>query len=343
MADTAGEQIIDGKSVPPTPPSDPGPPDSDDQSTDDKDPFAHLSSLGIDGLPDAQEDDSEEAGEDKADKSKDADAAEADKGEGEGEDADEIEGLEGDDGPDENGLVTVEYGGEEYKVPEALKSAIMKDADYTQKSQANAERVKALDEREKRIEQQAEASEEDLQDRAMLAQLNGAIEKYDAFTDEQWAELEEKDQMLAGQHHRNAERLRRRAAEIKTKISERAEESQKTQSAERSKRIEETEAFAKSKGHKPELVTKILQHAVDTGADGQAIYDQMSPATYTLLHQAYVGGQLLAKRAAPKPKTPAEPTRKVSARRRPPSSGPSDTDDMKTWVKKRAAQKRKSA
>lgn len=44
-----------------------------------------------------------------------------------------------------DGLEEVEYGGETYRVAPALKEAIIQKADYTQKSQANADRARQID------------------------------------------------------------------------------------------------------------------------------------------------------------------------------------------------------
>lgn len=75
---------------------------------------------------------------------------------------DEIEASEGEDSPDEEdaleavsedetGFVEIEYEGATYEVPEALKDALLRQSDYTQKTQTLAEQRKQVELAQKQI------------------------------------------------------------------------------------------------------------------------------------------------------------------------------------------------
>lgn len=72
----------------------------------------------------------------------------------------------------------VEHDGKKYAVPKALAARIMKDADYTQKTQALAETRKALESRQAEINQAAEVQAQTFEQRVQLAQLDAALEQY---------------------------------------------------------------------------------------------------------------------------------------------------------------------
>lgn len=72
----------------------------------------------------------------------------------------------------------VEHEGKTYAVPKALVARIMKDADYTQKTQAVAEQRRALESRQAEINQTAAAQAQTFENRVQLAQLDAALDQY---------------------------------------------------------------------------------------------------------------------------------------------------------------------
>lgn len=123
------------------------------------------------------------------------------------EDGNPIEG-EPDDSED------VEYEGKVFKGPKGLKEAILRQADYTRKTQEVAETRKELVARQAEIAQQAEAKAATFAERVQLAQVAKALDEYnnldwsnyratygvDAAMDAQatWQQLRQAQQDLSG-------------------------------------------------------------------------------------------------------------------------------------------------
>jgi hypothetical protein len=72
----------------------------------------------------------------------------------------------------------IEYEGKTFKGPKGLRDAILRQADYTRKTQEVAEQRKALEARHAETAQQAEARARTFEQRVQLAQIDSALEQY---------------------------------------------------------------------------------------------------------------------------------------------------------------------
>jgi hypothetical protein len=79
----------------------------------------------------------------------------------------------------------VEFGGKKYVVPKALEAAILKDADYTQKTQQLAQErqaaQQAIAEREQQLAQQAQLQQTHFEELATLKALDGQVQQLSQF------------------------------------------------------------------------------------------------------------------------------------------------------------------
>lgn len=105
------------------------------------------------------------------------------------QEASEVEQEEVAAAPPEDDLEEVEHDGKKYKIPKAVKPALMFQSDYTKKTQALAEQRKAFDEHEKAV--QAERQYYANQLAQFTQHLAQAIQQ--GPTEEQLVELSKKD------------------------------------------------------------------------------------------------------------------------------------------------------
>jgi len=79
----------------------------------------------------------------------------------------------------EPGEVEVEYEGQNYRLPPALKDALLRQADYTRKTQEVAEGRKALDTARAAHQRGCETVRAHLQDAARIVALNDQVAQHD--------------------------------------------------------------------------------------------------------------------------------------------------------------------
>lgn len=110
---------------------------------------------------------------------------------------DELEGIDGEglDEPDSNAedVEDIEVEGKAYKIPKAVKPLLLMQADYTRKTQAVAERSKALESREAEITQKAEFQKANIAQFAELHTIDSRLSEFQAVTQDQWEALKAKD------------------------------------------------------------------------------------------------------------------------------------------------------
>jgi len=192
----------------------------------------------------------------------------------------------------------VEYKGEKYKIPKALKPAIMKDADYTQKTQELARRLEAVDKQQKENEAEKQSFQEksktNIQERGRLAAIADTLQQYEGLN---WSEISDQDPVQAQKLWIQYSQLKESAKELSGKIQkEEWQASQETQLKE-AKRIQEGQALLAEKvpNWSPKLAGELMGYAASIGWSESEIQRITAPQVIAL-HRAFVGDQLLAKR-----------------------------------------------
>ena len=104
-------------------------------------------------------------------------------------DTDETEG-QADEAPPEDDTEEIERDGVKYRIPKALKDDLLRQADYTRKTQEVAETRRALAERAQALSQQAQLAEATLEDRANLKLIEQTLAQYSGWTRDDWAAYE---------------------------------------------------------------------------------------------------------------------------------------------------------
>lgn len=212
-------------------------------------------------------------------------------------------------------LFDIELDGETLKVPGKFRDAFMKSADYTQKTQAAAEERRQIAEERKQFEVRSQATDQELQARGVLFQINGQLQEYQNLD---WQRFQREDPMEAQAQYMRFQQLKEAQQAISGKLEEAQQDRLKEVSADYDRRINETAKFAqeKIKGWTPQLDNEIHNFALnDLGLSLEEIKSSINPRVYRGLYLAYVGAKALAKQAAPRPaQTSVQPLTTVAAK-----------------------------
>jgi hypothetical protein len=227
--------------------------------------------------------------------------------------------------------------GKKYTIPKALEGGILKNKDYTTKTQAAAALQKALEQREAAIEERQKATDEELDARADLRVVTKTLEQYAALTPEDWQAHEAADPQATNAAWRQYQMLKDQKAELEGKVSK--AQAERTGAAEQSlaTRVQETLAHAQKAipGWKPDTIPKLVEFATELKIPEDAIKANWSPTFVDLLYRAQIGDQLLKKQAtAPKLPSaqPGKPLTTVNGKSTPAARGDLQSMEMEDYV-----------
>lgn len=247
------------------------------------------------------------------------------------DDDDQSEDDQGDDG-EENGddegeatlteaeFADVEYEGKTYKVPNELKDALLRQSDYTRKTQVLGQERKAIEAERAQVQQLAQVTEQEI---GLHADLRGIDSTLEAYKNVNWDALEAEDPLGAQQHWRRYQTLQNSRGETVQKLQQ--AQHQRTEQAEQmtARRLQETAAHAQKTipNWSTELDAKITEFAIKKGFSRETLVQAYTPEVYETLYLAYFADQFIKKQAAAKPKSsaPAEkkPLSRISANKAP--------------------------
>lgn len=245
----------------------------------------------------------------------------------------------------------VDFDGKKFRGPKGLKDAILRQADYTVKTQAVAERGRTLEEREKSFSEQARLHQEHLADVGRVYAINEKVQQWEkAFKEPGWAQFEQANpgqaQALFRQYLLDKDALRDAAGGLQQKINMRSQEAQR----ESAKRVEEAHSVvAREIKDWPAVRDKATDFAVSQlGFKPDEIKGLDDPRTIKALHLAYVGAQAIKREAAARKAAASEdaqPIRAVGSNSGAIARKPTDPSGDKLsdaeWVARRNEQLRK--
>jgi hypothetical protein len=244
--------------------------------------------------------------------------------------------------PIEDETVEIDWDdGKKYKIPKALEPGILRNKDYTQKRQADAEFHKTLEAREAQIEERLQATDEELAVRAQVKYVDAELERFKDFGWPQYQEALRVDPLAAQEAWAYAQSLREQKAGLADQLK--TAESKRTEVAQQSfaKRVQDTLAEAPKiiPGSTPETVGKTIGELADwahsRGIPEQTLKANWSPQLLELLYHAKIGHGLLTKQAtAPKPAQTVvpQPLKTVSGNTTPATRGDLGALDMEAYV-----------
>jgi len=231
--------------------------------------------------------------------------------------AEATEGDPGEAGAEEGasataGTVEVEWGGQKYSIPKGAEAGFMVQSDYTQKTQALAEKSRQLQGREQQFKEQVTRSDED---RHIDAQHLGQLQQLQEYSQIDWATWVRQDPDAANPAYIEYQELQGQARQTRADIDQRGQyrqqEQQAANDADLQARLSSTREYAKAEipGWSEELEQQNLDYALEAGIKFEDLQNAMSPAVYRILHDARLGRALQNKpQQRPKAQTKASST-----------------------------------
>jgi len=253
--------------------------------------------------------------------------------------AEGAEGQEGEGEPQEPELVEVDYDGKKHKIPAELKDALLRQQDYTRKTQEVAEERKAVEAKRAEADRIFQTSQEVIEAKAHIHHLDSQLKQYEGVN---WQQLEQEDPMAAMSHWRNYQTLKEERGQVAGYLTHTTNELSEKAKQETANRLRETRAFAEKSipGWTEDMDKKITEFALGKGFTREALQNAYSPQTYEILFLAHLGHQaMMQKTAQPKPTTTIVPkpletvAAKATAGRVPPEKMP--MEDFAKWINKR--------
>jgi hypothetical protein len=244
------------------------------------------------------------------------------------------------DGTDDD-LEDWEEEGKTYKVPKALKPRLMKDRDYTTKTQEIAEHRKQVEAQKAEFAEAQKFHRENIKSIAKIENVAEQMEAFRQVTPEQWRAM---DAAQASKLRIEYDLLKDQYNGLYGELQQKQQQALEKQRTTSAKQYEDSLArIAKEiPNWSEEHASKLDGYATSKGAtfdELQALV--LKPWAVVALDKAYRYDQLVAKqraRATVKAEPEPTPVARVGARRSAPSSEPLDSDPPDVWMRKRNKQ-----
>jgi len=311
-----------------------------------------LGSVAVDtSIPDAEEvDDDQTSAEDEVtgedDESIDTEPEEEDDDDSESDQTDDDDADSDDDSEVASDTVEVEYDGKKYAVPAEIKDAIMRDQDYTHKTQALAESRKAYEAEQEDFKQYVEASRANSEKMAELSAIDRQLKDYESID---WNSYYDTDLAGATKLRHQMEQLGQARNALIQDVQVAEQHRTQLHNENMAKTAQRTDEAMKSEipNWGDELKTELGKFAVDViGFAPEAVSRAVRPQEIKTLYYAQVGFKAIqaAKAKSAKAKQPTEvkqPPKAVKPRRQKAPSNLSKISDPAAYREAYMARKRK--
>ena len=203
----------------------------------------------------------------------------------------------------------VEHEGKKYRVPKELKSALMRQDDYTRKTQEVAEQRRQIEEHAQRVQRESVEHQEDIQDYARLVATNDRLAQFEQVD---WTALADNDPVTAQKLWFEFTQLKEQRNQLGSNLTHRQQQRQYHAQQQTARQLEEGRAqlAREIKDWSPQLA---LELAAFAKADGwsDAEIERITPAQVKSLNRSYMGEKLLKSTPKAKP-VDAKPVTQVS-------------------------------
>lgn len=197
------------------------------------------------------------------------------------------EGAEPDPNADpEAGFEEIEFEGETFKVPPKLKDGLLRQADYTKKTQAVAEKDREVTARQQAVEQTAQRQMEFAQDIANLGALNARLQPFAQVQD--WPSYIRQGGAQAQADYAEYQALTHQRDRFASELGNKVQQRQQDEQRETAKQIEASRAeLAKAiPGYSADTLSKLEAVAAPYGYSSEDIRQAESdPRSVRLLHR----------------------------------------------------------
>jgi hypothetical protein len=211
------------------------------------------------------------------------------------EDNQDIEdGLEGEEGEIAAALEEVEFEGQTYQVPKPIKDSLLRQADYTRKTQEVAEVRRQVEAARASVTQASQRQMVLAQDIAQLGALNDRLAPFQTVQD--WPTYIRQGGAAAQADYAEFQALTSQRNAFAQQLGQKVQQIQHLEQQETAKQIEAGRAeLAKHiQGYSPETLSKLETFAAPFGFSPDEIREaEADPRSIRILHLAYLGQQSL--------------------------------------------------
>ena len=236
----------------------------------------------------------------------------------------------------------VEYEGKKYKLPKEIKDAVMRHADYTQKTQEIAEARRTVESVRAAIQQQAQLHQATMAEQGRLAAITQRLEDYDKVD---WAAWQASDPVAAQREWMTRTQLKEAQDGLVRGIQEKQYQIALNQQQELARQIEQGQAVIAREipGWGPEKAKELRDVGKSIGFSEAELSQVYRPELVKLLHLASIGQKAISQAkstASKKPAEPVQPAQTVS--RSAPATKSPDRMSTDEWMRQRNKQVRGS-
>lgn len=200
-------------------------------------------------------------------------------------DSDESEEVESaaDEGGDDS--EEIEFEGKAYKVPKELKGALLRQADYTQKTQEVAEQRRAVEERAQALQMQERLMSQTLEQRVELHSLQKQIAQFEQID---WQSLADTDPVQATKLNIQYQQLQRQAGQKYQELQQAQAQTEQLTAQQRQQMLVQAQSELKARlpDFTPQTAEKIKATARDYGISQQELDTLIDPRYVHVLHDA---------------------------------------------------------
>lgn len=201
--------------------------------------------------------------------------------------ADSDESDEVDSPADEGGddSEEIEFEGKAYKVPKELKGALLRQADYTQKTQEVAEQRRAVEERAQALQMQERLMSQTLEQRVELHSLQKQIAQFEQID---WQSLADTDPVQATKLNIQYQQLQRQAGMKYQELQQAQAQTEQLTAQQRQQMLVQAQSELKARlpDFTPQTAEKIKATARDYGISQQELDTLIDPRYVHVLHDA---------------------------------------------------------
>lgn len=187
------------------------------------------------------------------------------------------------DGEDEG--EEVEFEGKAYKVPKGIKEALLRQADYTKKTQEVAEQRKAVEERAQVLEQREKVSAQTFEKAVEFREVQKQLAQYEKVD---WTTLAQEDPARATQLNIAYQLLQREAQTKYGEWKQAEQQSQQLTEQSRQQMLVKAEQELKTRlpNFGPQVAEKIAKAGKEYGITDQELNSLIDPRYVHVLHDA---------------------------------------------------------
>jgi hypothetical protein len=206
----------------------------------------------------------------------------------------------------------VEYEGEKFKVPAKLKDALLRQADYTRKTQEVAEVRRQAEAERQLFEQQKQFHFANMQEVARVIAIDQQLQQYAAIN---WDQLENSDPVQAMKLQRQFRELQAQKAQSESTVAQRHQAMQQAQQQEAAMRLNEGQRVLTREipGWGPELALKLKEFGLKEGMSAKKINSMDDPSDVLNLYAKYQLSEMKAKATKKPQQVQTKPVTKIQA------------------------------